>query len=82
MTTILTGNGIEYAALCALKGAVKLEKVGMRHSSGRSMRKRAALAMGLKSGASHDNVIAALEKRIHEMLVVQAQQDSKGATRQ
>lgn len=82
MTVMLTGDGIVYAQLCALKGAVKLEKVGMRHSSGRSARKHAAKLMKLKPRASYDDVIAALEKRINEMLVAKALEQAVGATKQ
>ena len=43
MTTITTPEGIAYARLAALKGAVRLESVGLRHSKIRSVRKMAAM---------------------------------------
>lgn len=83
MTTVITGqDGIEYAQLAALKGAVRLEKRGMRHSSGRSMRARAARLMGLSPGAKHETVINALEKRMNVLLTRKAQEQAEGATQQ
>jgi len=43
------------------KYAIRMEQRGMRHSSGRSVRKHAALALGLKANAKADEVIAAIE---------------------
>lgn len=79
---ITTKEGIEYAQLAAMKGAVKLEKAGLKHSSGRSLRKHAAVTMGLKPGASYDDVIKALEAKMNELLVKKAQQQAEGATKQ
>lgn len=50
--------------LIAAKGAVKLEALGMKHSSGRSARKCWALQLGLKANATHNAVIAALQQAI------------------
>jgi hypothetical protein len=44
------------------KAAVKLEKLGMKHSSGRSVRMHAARAMGMKGRPTHDAVIAKIEE--------------------
>ena len=63
MTTISTPEGIAYTRLAALKGAVRLESLGMKHSSRRSIRKMAALEMGLKANAKHEEVIAALKAK-------------------
>lgn len=82
MTMITGQDGIEYAQLAALKGAVKLEKLGMRHSSGRSMRRRAAIMMKLSPTARHETVINALEKRMNELLIKRAQEQAVGATKQ
>lgn len=76
MTMITGQDGIEYAQLAALKGAVRLEKLGMRHSSGRSMRARAARLMRLRPGAKHDTVINALQKRMDELLTKKAQEQA------
>jgi len=52
--------------LITLRGAVKLEAIGLKSRAG-SMRKRAALECGLKPGAKHGDVIAALTERIEAM---------------
>lgn len=62
-----TPESIEYFRLASLKGRVKLEKVGMRGRGGQVtpiMRKE----FGLKARASHDEVIAAIQKRMDELL--------------
>ena len=83
MSIMITGqDGIEYAQLAALKGAVKLEKIGMRHSSGRSMRRRAAIMMKLSPSAKHETVINALERRRNELLTKKAMEQAQGATQQ
>lgn len=53
--------------LLAARGAIKLESLGMKHSSGRSVRKHWAVAMGLKSNAKHADVLAAIQTRLDEM---------------
>jgi hypothetical protein len=68
MTTVLTGSGITYFQLAALKGAVKLEAVGLRHSSGRSMSAQAKRICGLKRNATVDQVVAALQVKMNEIL--------------
>jgi hypothetical protein len=50
--------------LLQLRAAIKMEKVGMRHSSGRSARKKAALSLGLKANTPHDQVIEAINTEI------------------
>jgi hypothetical protein len=72
MTTINTPEGMQYYRLAQLKGAVKLESVGLRHSKarGRSVRKMAALEIGLKASAKYPEIIAALEAKMAEMLAV------------
>lgn len=67
---VAEGNQVGTARLIALKGAVKLEAVGMRHSSGRSMRKVAALELGLRPNTGHDAVIGALNKEIDRRLAL------------
>lgn len=68
MTTITTPEGITYARLAALKGAVRLESVGLRHSKIRSVRKMAALELGLKASAKCPEVLAAIEAKMAAML--------------
>lgn len=59
---------VEIARLIALKGAVRLEATGMKHSSGRSMRKVAAQLLGMRVNTKHDDVIGALSKEIDKRL--------------
>ena len=68
MTTITTPEGIAYARLAALKGAARLESVGLRHSKIRSVRKMAALELGLKASAKCPEVLAAIEAKMATML--------------
>ncbi len=67
MTTISTPEGIHYARLAALKGAVRLESIGLKRR-GVSARKVAIQTLGLKSTAKHDEVIAALKAKMDEIL--------------
>lgn len=65
----LTGvSQIEIAQLMVLKQAVKLELVGLKHSSGKSMWRVVARELGLSSRTSHDDVIGALNKEINARL--------------
>lgn len=64
--TICTGAGVTVFQLLAAKSAIKLEKIGLKHSRG-SVRKAWALHLGLKPRASHDDVIAAIEKKLEEV---------------
>lgn len=50
--------------LLAARGAIKLEAIGMRHSSGRSARTFYAKLLGMKPRSSHKQVIM----RITELL--------------
>lgn len=59
---------VEIARLMTLKYAVRLEATGMRHSSGKSMRKVACQVLGLKLSTSYDNVIGALAREIDKRL--------------
>lgn len=68
MTIINTPEGIQFARLAALKGAVRLESIGLRHSKIRSVRKLAALELGLKASAKCPEVLAAIEAKMATML--------------
>lgn len=57
-------NPVQVARLVALKHAVKLEVLGMRHSSGKRMRVVAAELLGMKKTTKADSVIGALVKEI------------------
>jgi hypothetical protein len=63
-----TPHGITYFQLAAMKGAVKLEALGMKHSSGRSVRKHACQILGLKPSTKAAEVVKALEAKLAEML--------------
>lgn len=63
---------VQTARLMALKQAVKLESYGMKHSSGKSMRRMAARELGLVANSSHDCVIGALNREIEKRLKAQA----------
>ncbi len=47
--------------LIQFKAAIKLEKLGMKHSSGRSVSAHAKKLLGLPRNTSHDEVIAKIE---------------------
>jgi hypothetical protein len=68
MTITIEPNQIGTARLIVLKGAVKLEATGMKHSSGKSMRKVACRELGLSLRATHDDVIGALNREIDKRL--------------
>ncbi len=63
-----TPDGIRYAQLATLKGAVKLEALGMKHSSGVSMRKQAARLLGMKTTSKADDVIGALNREMERLV--------------
>lgn len=65
--TICTGNGVTVFQLLAVKGALRLESIGLKHSSGRSLRKFWALQMGLKANAKVEQVLEAIEKKLAEV---------------
>jgi hypothetical protein len=66
---MLTGkNQIRYFQLAAAKGAIKLEAIGMRHSSGRSIRKMYAIELGLKPRAPAAEVISAIQTEMDNIL--------------
>lgn len=73
-----TGKGIELYQLAVARSAIKLEKVGLKHSSGRSARKMWAVELGLKPTAKADEVLAALDERIAKLKAEIAQEGGKG----
>jgi hypothetical protein len=60
---VLTGVAITRFQLCAVKGALKLEALGMK-SRGGSIRKGWAVRLGLKPSTKHADLI----KHIEELL--------------
>jgi hypothetical protein len=63
-TVIEGADQVAIARLITLKAAVRLEATGMKHSSGKSMRKVACRELGLRASTKHDDVIGALSKEI------------------
>lgn len=65
---IATGPvGTKIFQLLAVKSALKLESLGMKHSSGKSIRKMWALELGLKANAKYPEVIAKIEEKLLEL---------------
>jgi len=62
--TLLTGSGVAAFQLLQWKYAIRLEQAGMRHSSGRSVRKFAAQNLGLAANAKAPVVLAAIEEHL------------------
>jgi hypothetical protein len=60
--TLPTGVEVSVFTLLQWKHAIKLERIGLRHSSGRSVRKHAAVHLGLRPMAKSDVVLAAIEE--------------------
>lgn len=67
MTSITDPNGIEYFRLSSLKGAVKLESLGMKRR-GTSATSIARKELGLKARATHAEVIAAIQSKMNAMM--------------
>lgn len=57
-----------YYNLCQIKAAIKLEMVGLTHSSGRSVRRHACLILGLATTTKAPQVIEAIEKKQAQMI--------------
>jgi len=64
--TLITGPHIEIARLIAIKGAVKLECLGIRRR-GKSAKRIAIDLLGLDKRAGYDTIVGALNKRIEEL---------------
>lgn len=64
--SITRPNGIAICQLLALKGAIRLESIGMKHSSG-ALRPRWAAKLGLKPRDSHAKYIETIEARVKEI---------------
>lgn len=65
---VIQGDQISLARLMTLKQAVKLENLGMKHSSGKSMRKVAAVELGYGPQTGMDTIIGALTREIDRRL--------------
>lgn len=66
-TTISTPTGIAYVRLASLKGMVNLESKGLKSRAG-PIRPRIAAELGLKPRAPYQAFIAAIQKRMDELL--------------
>lgn len=64
---MLTGSGVTAFQLIAVKGALKLERLGMKHSSGKRLRPFWAPILGLKPRDDYDKFIAAIEGKLAEI---------------
>lgn len=69
--TITGADGIKYAHLAALKGALKLEGLGLKRR-GRSALAIAKEEFGLYRGCSRAEVIAHVEREMDEILKTRA----------
>lgn len=66
MTVIDTPEGIQFAKLCALRGAVKMELRGMRRR-GRSATVLAKELLGLQNSTSREKTLEALNREINRL---------------
>lgn len=62
---IHTGLAPQAFQLSAAKGAIKLEKLGMRHSSGKSARKAWAKHFGMPANSTHEQVIERIQEELN-----------------
>lgn len=62
-----TPESIYHYRLCALKGALKLEAKGLRHSKLGSVRKIVCKELGLKPSTKAPKVLESLEAKIKEI---------------
>lgn len=72
VTVIDTPEGISYAQLASLKCAVKLEALGMKHSSGKSMSALAKRQLGLKRNTPAADVVKAIQAKMDAILELAA----------
>lgn len=63
--TICTGEGVTMLQLHVVRGALKLEKTGLKCRGG-SIRKAWAPILGLKPRDKHDKFLEAIDKKIAE----------------
>lgn len=63
MTVISTPAGVAAVRLLSLRGMLRLEKIGLKTRGG-ALRPRIASEFGLPPRSSHDDFIAAIEKKL------------------
>lgn len=61
-------NGISLFNIKTAMSAIRLEAMGMKHSSGRSVRKHWAEQLGLGARAKADVVLAEMQKKCDELI--------------
>lgn len=66
MTTITGTSGMIRFHWIQLRAALKCEKAGMRHSSGRSAKATAAKELGMKRNSSFDDLISAINRKLND----------------
>lgn len=64
MTTMTTPEQISRFQLLQLRGCLKMEAKGMRHSKLGKLRKPVALMLGMKPNTKIEEVIAEIQKRL------------------
>jgi hypothetical protein len=65
---VLSGSTeMSYARLASLKGALKLEKAGLKTRGG-ALRPKIAAELGLKKTDSHDKFIETVQNKMNAML--------------
>lgn len=64
MTTITDTSGMIRFHWIQLRAALKCEKAGMRHSSGKSARAQVAKELGMKRNSSFDALIEGINKKL------------------
>jgi len=67
MTIVNTPDGIRFAQLLSVRGMIRLQAMGMRHSSGKNVRKIWALHYGMKPNAKAADVLARIEAELEEL---------------
>lgn len=65
--TLVGPDEVSYGRLAALKGALKLERVGLKTRGG-ALRPRLAAEFGLKPRDSYDKFIQVIQTRMDELL--------------
>lgn len=73
-------DALATARLIALKGAVRLETLGMKHSSGKKMWKVARRELALSGNSTIDDVYGALCKEVDRRIKRPAEQEGDNAS--
>lgn len=76
MDTVLTGDGVTYARLAALKAALKLEKVGMKRG-GRSAKSILCERYKISGRTGYATVLDKVQTEMDEMLKARQMETDK-----